>query len=161
MRCKERLQEYLTGNGVSFEVELHRLAYTAQELAAAERVSGKQVAKVVVAVVDGGLAMAVLPASSSVNLEKLKAEIGARDVRLAREQEFAATFPDCEVGAMPPFGNLYGVPVYVDQSLARATEITFPAGSHTESMRIRYADYERLVKPRVEDFAARPQAVRV
>lgn len=158
MRCKERLQEYLTGNGVSFEVDQHRVAYTAQQLAAAEHVSGKQVAKVVMAITDGDLVMLVLPASSNVSLEKLRAELGAREVRLAKEEEFASVFPDCEVGAMPPFGNLYGVPVYIDQKLTRLSEITFPAGSHTESMRIRYADYERLVQPRVLEFSSSPMA---
>jgi len=158
MRCKERLQEYLTANGVSFEIEPHRLAYTAQQLAAAEHVSGKQVAKVVVAVADQNTIMLVLPASSSVNLEKLRAELGARWVRLAKEEEFASAFPDCEVGAMPPFGNLYGVPVYMDRSLARAPEITFPVGSHTESMKLRTEDYQRLVSPHVMEFAAQPLA---
>ena len=155
MRCRERLQEYFVANGVSFESEQHRVAYTAQDRAAAEHVSGKQMAKVVVMLADGRLVMLVLPASSSVHLEKAKRELGASELRLAKEQEFAAAFPDCEVGAMPPFGNLYGVPVFVDRGLAAAKEITFPAGSHTESMRISYADYERLVQPRVLDLAMR------
>lgn len=152
MRCRERLQEYLASNGVPFESERHRLAYTAQEVAAAEHVSGKQMAKVVVAMADGSAVMLALPAAKRVDLEKLKLELGAREVRLAREEEFAGVFPDCEVGAMPPFGNLYGVPVYVDKTLARVPEITFQAGTHTETMRIRYADYERLVHPEVRDF---------
>lgn len=155
MRCREKLQEYLTTSGVGFEIEHHRLAYTAQQLAAAEHVSGKQVAKVVMAVANGSPVMLVLPASSNVNLEKLRAELGARELRLAKEEEFATIFPDCEVGAMPPFGNLYGVPVYIERSLTRVPEITFPAGSHTESMRIRYSDYERLVHPVVMEFAVR------
>ncbi len=154
MRCRERLEEYLSSNGVSFELERHRLAYTAQQLAAAEHVSGKLVAKVVMALANGTLTMLVLPASSNVNLEKLKADLGAKELRLAREEEFATLFPDCEVGAMPPFGNLYGIPVYLDRTLARVPEITFPAGSHSESMRIRYADYERLVHPQLREFAA-------
>ncbi len=158
MRCKERLQEYLSSNGVGFEMEQHRLAYTAQQLAAAEHVSGKQVAKVVVAISNGSTVMLVLAASSNVNLEKLRAGLGAKELRLAREEEFAATFPDCEVGAMPPFGNLYGVPVYIDRALARAPEITFPIGSHIESMKIHYADYERLVHPLVMEFAVLPVA---
>jgi len=155
MNCKQRLEEFLVANGVGFEEERHRLAYTAQDLAAAEHVSGKRVAKVVVAFVGRDLAMLVLSASSSVNIEKLKGELGVEDVRLAREAEFAAEFPDCEVGAMPPFGNLYGLPTYVDQALASAQEITFSAGSHTEAMRISYYDYERLVQPRIIDFAAK------
>ena len=157
MRCRERLQEYLVGNGVGFEIEQHRVTYTAQQLAAADHISGKRVAKVVVAMVDGEMVMLVLPASSQADLQRLKAELGAGEVRLAREEEFAAVFSDCDVGAMPPFGNLYGVPVYVDRDLIRAEEITFPAGSHTESMRIRYEDFEQLVEPKVMDFAARLQ----
>ncbi|MHB0870159.1 MAG: aminoacyl-tRNA deacylase [Chloroflexota bacterium] len=158
MRCREKLQEYLTSNGVGFEIEHHRLAYTAQQLAAAEHVSGKLVAKVVMAIANESPVMLVLPASSNVNLEKLKAELGARELRLAKEEEFATVFPDCEVGAMPPFGNLYGVPVYIDRSLTRAPEMVFPAGSHTESMKIRVGDYEKLVHPQVKEFAARQMA---
>ena len=155
MRCKERLQEYLAANGVNFESEHHRVAYTAQDVAAAEHVPGRQVAKVVVAMTDGGAVMLALPATKRVDLEKARRELGADEVRLAKEEEFAALFPDCEVGAMPPFGNLYGLPVYVDRALARVPEIVFQAGTHTETMRIRYADYERLVQPRVGDFALR------
>ena len=158
MNCRQRLQEYLTSNGVSFEAEQHRVAYTAQEVAAAEHVPGRRVAKVVMAMVDGNAVMLVLPANSRVDLERVKATLGAGEARLEQEQEFANIFPDCEVGAMPPFGNLYGIPVIVEQSLSRSPEITFQAGSHTETMRIRYVDYERLVQPKVLDFAAKPQA---
>jgi Ala-tRNA(Pro) deacylase len=158
MRCKERLQEYLTEHGVSFEVEQHGVAYTAQQLAAAEHVSGKRVAKVVVAIADGKTVMLVLPASSQVDFDRVRAVLGAGEVRLAKEEEFASTFPDCEVGSMPPFGNLYGVPVYMETGLARMEEITFPVGRHTESMRIRFEDFRRLVEPEVVDFARRLQA---
>lgn len=158
MRCKERLQEFLVENGVSFEIEQHPVAYTAQQLAAAEHVSGKSVAKVVAVLGDGAMAMLVLPASSQVDLDKAQGVLGSSSLRLAREDEFASAFPDCEVGAMPPFGNLYGVPVYVDESLRRAEEITFPIGTHTESMRLQYGDFERLVEPEAGDFALRLQA---
>ena len=158
MRCRERVEEYLSTSGVSFEIEQHRLAYTAQQLAAAQHVTGKHVAKVVVVVANGAMLLLVLPASSSVNLEKLKMGLRATELRLAREEEFATTFHDCEVGAMPPFGNLYGVPVYVDRSLAKVMDITFPVGSHTESLKIRYFDFERLVHPKVLEFAAVPTA---
>ena len=159
MRCREKLQEHLAANGVSFELEQHKVAYTAQDLAAAEHVSGKRVAKVVVAMVDGQMAMLVLPASSQADVERARAELGAKDVRLAREDEFASVFPDCEVGAMPPFGSLYGIAVFVDRSLANAREITFQAGSHHESMRIKYADFERLEQPRVLSIATRAHAI--
>lgn len=155
MRCKERLQEFLTENGVSFQIEQHRVAYTAQDLAAAEHISGRQVAKVVVAMADGDVIMLVLPASGHVDLGKLRQTLAAKEVWLAKEEEFASHFPDCEVGAMPPFGNLYGVPVYVDQALSRANEIVFPAGSHTESVRMSYAAYEALAHPAVLDFASK------
>lgn len=155
MRCKERLQEYLASKGVSFEVEQHRVAYTAQEVAAAEHISGKQVVKVVVALADGKMVMLALPASRRVDLEKLKAQLGVGELRLAKEEEFAVLFPDCEVGAMPPFGHLYGVPVYVDQELTGLPEIVFQAGSHTETVRMRYADYAELVEPQVMDLAYR------
>lgn len=158
MRCTERLREHLVANGVGFEFEQHRVAYTAQDLAAVEHVSGKRVAKVVVAIADGKPVMLVLPASGHVDLEKVKSELGVGDVRLAHEEEFAATFQDCEVGAMPPFGSLYGVPVYVDSSLGTAREITFPAGSHRESVRIKYSDFERLEQPRQISFVARTHA---
>lgn len=159
MRCRERLQEHLADNGVGFELEQHRVAYTAQDLAAAEHVSGKRVAKVVVAMADGQMVMLVLPASSQADLEKARGELGAKEVRLAREDEFAAIFPDCEVGAMPPFGSLYNIPVYVDQSLASAREITIPAGSHRESLKLRYTDFERLEQPKVLSFASRAHVI--
>jgi Ala-tRNA(Pro) deacylase len=155
MQCKERLQEYLTENGASFQIERHRVAYTAQDLAAAEHISGRQVAKVVVAVADGDVIMLVLPASSHVDLGKLRQSLSAREVRLAKEEEFAVHFSDCEVGAMPPFGNLYGIRVYVDKALSKANEIAFPAGSHTESVRMPYSVYESLVHPAVLDFATK------
>jgi Ala-tRNA(Pro) deacylase len=155
MRCRERLQDHLATNGVAFELEQHRVAYTAQDLAAAEHVSGKRVAKVVVVMAGGDPAMLVLPASSQVDLGRVAAEFGTEDIRLAKEDEFAGLFEDCEVGAMPPFGSLYSMPVWVDQSITKAPEITFPAGSHRESMRIRYSDFERLENPRVVRVASK------
>ncbi len=159
MRCSEKLQEHLASNGVAFELEQHRVAYTAQDLAAAEHVSGRRVAKVVLAVADGQTVMLVLPASIQADMEKLGRDLGVKEVRLAREDEFASIFPDCEVGAMPPFGSLYNVPVYVDQSLANSGEVTFPAGSHRESMKITYADFQRLEQPTVLSFASRAHTV--
>lgn len=155
MRCKERLQEHLGASGVPFEVEQHRVAYTAQDLAAAEHISGKRVAKTVIAMADGRPMMLVLAASNQADMEAVENDLGASEVRLAREDEFASLFPDCEVGAMPPFGSLYGMPVWVERALTRASEITFPVGSHRESMRVKYADFERLERPSIHDFAAR------
>lgn len=154
MDCKERLEAYLREHGVAYNLQHHARAYTAQEVAAAEHLPGKLLAKVVMAYADGRLAMLAIPASRRVDLARLAEVFGAKDVRLAHEIEFAACFPDCEVGAMPPFGNLYQVPVYVDRELAEDETIVFQAGTHTDTMSIQYADFERLVQPEVADFRA-------
>lgn len=153
MSCKDRLEGYLRENKVPFQVVHHPLAYTAQEVAAAEHVPGKLVAKVVMAYAGDKIVMLALPAPFRVDLGKATAALGAEDVRLAQEEEFAPLFPDCEVGAMPPFGNLYDVPVYVDKALAEDETIVFQAGTHTDTVSMKYADYQRLVKPRVAEFA--------
>ena len=153
MQCKDRLEAYLRDNKVPFQVQHHTLAYTAQEVAASEHVPGKLLAKVVMVFADGQLAMLALPAPHRVDVAKASAALGAKEVRLAHESEFAAAFPDCEVGAMPPFGNLYGVPVYVDEALAEDETIVFRAGTHTDTMSLRYADFERLVGPATAAFA--------
>lgn len=153
MPARDSLKEYLSDNGVWFEEQRHSLAYTAQEVANAEHVPGKFVAKVTMAKANGDLIMLVLPAPTRVDLQKVKAMLG-REVRLATEDEFTVTFPDCEVGAMPPFGHLYGVPVYVERRLTDDDYIIFNEGTHTDTLKIRYADYERLVHPVVADFAA-------
>ena len=153
MTGSKRLEAYLRDNKVPFEVTHHPLAYTAQEIAAAEHVPGKKLAKVVMVIADGKLAMLTLPAPAHVSIDKAIALLGASQVRLAREEEFAEAFPDCEVGAMPPFGNLYDVPVYVDKALTEDDEIVFQAGTHTDTIVMGYKDFERLVKPTVGDFA--------
>jgi len=153
MTCRERLERLLVNEGVKSEVTAHALAYTAQEVATVEHVSGYDVAKVVMAAVDDRLVMLVLPAPHRVDLEKVKRGLGATTARLAREDEFAKLFPDCDLGAMPPFGNLYGIPVYVDRTLTHDPKIVFNAGSHRETMTIAYADFERLVRPEVIEFA--------
>jgi Ala-tRNA(Pro) deacylase len=153
MTCRDRLERLLVEQGVKYDVTAHPLAYTAQEVATVEHVSGYDVAKVVMAAVDDRLVMLVLPAPHRVDLEKVKRGLGATTVRLAREDEFAKLFPDCDLGAMPPFGNLYGIPVYVDRTLTHDPKIVFNAGSHRETMTIAYADFERLVRPEVIEFA--------
>ena len=155
MTCQERLESYLRSSQVPFQLQHHPLAYTAQEVAAAKYVPGKLVAKVVMVQADGRPAMLALPAPLRVDLAQAATTLGAREVRLAEEEEFAGTFPDCEVRAMPPFGNLYGVPVYVDRALTEDEEIVFAAGTHTDTMRLRYADFARLVQPTVGAFAHR------
>ncbi len=152
--CRDRLEQYLRERGVAYESQHHPLTYTAQEVAASEHVPGKELAKTVIARAgDDRLVMLVLPASGTVHLGKLADALGTGRARLAEEWEFGPTFPDCELGAMPPFGNLYGVPVYVDQSLAADERIVFRAGTHTDTMRVAYADFARLVGPTVVDIA--------
>ncbi len=156
MGCKEELEAYLRENKVPFQLQHHAVAYTAQEVAAAEHIPGRMLAKVVMVLGDGKLAMFVLPAPARVDLEKLAAVLGVKEARLAREEEFADRFPGCEVGAMPPFGNLYDLPVYADNSLAEDETIVFEAGTHTDTMSMKYADYQRLAEPNAGEFARQP-----
>ncbi len=156
MGCKEELEAHLRENKVPFQLQHHAVAYTAQEVAAAEHVPGRMLAKVVMVMADGKLAMLVLPAPARVDLEKAAAVLGAKEARLAREEEFADRFPGCEVGAMPPFGGLYDLPVYADKSLAEDETIVFEAGTHTDTMSMKYGDYERLANPNVAEVAHHP-----
>jgi Ala-tRNA(Pro) deacylase len=153
MMCKERLEAYLREQQVPFEAQHHRIAYTAQDVATIEHIPNALMAKVVMVFADGKLTMLVLPASHRVDLTRVGPATGAKEVFLAGEQEIATAFRDCEVGAMPPFGNLYGVPVYVDRLLAEDETIVFQAGTHTDTISMKYADYARLVRPRVVEFA--------
>jgi Ala-tRNA(Pro) deacylase len=153
MGCKEELEGYLRENKVPFQVQHHAVAYTAQEVAAAEHVPGRMLAKVVVLLGDGKLSMFVLPAPARVDVEKAASVLGVKEARLAHEDEFADRFPGCEVGAMPPFGNLYDLPLYVDKSLSEDETIVFEAGTHTDTISMKYADFERLTKPTVAEFA--------
>jgi Ala-tRNA(Pro) deacylase len=141
------LTDLLEREHVTYQVMVHQRAYTAQGVAASLHVSGRDFAKPVLVKARGGrTAMVVVPGSRHVDLRAIEALLGGR-AELAREEELARLFPDCELGAEPPFGNLYSVPVYVDESLARDPEIVFNAGSHTEAVRMRYSDFERLVHP--------------
>jgi Ala-tRNA(Pro) deacylase len=152
MDCKARLESLFRERGVSFDVQEHRTAFTAQAVAASEHVPGHMFAKVVMARADGDLVMLVLPAPSMVDMSKVGDVLGGKQVRLASEDDFAATFPDCEPGAMPPFGNLYGVPVYVDRKMGNMERIVFQAGAHDTTMSVHYADFERLAAPTVADI---------
>jgi len=153
MQCKERLETYFRESSTPFQVQHHATAYTAQRVAESEHIPGKLMAKAVMVFADGRAVMLVLPADYRVHLGKAAAALGATDVRLAHEDEFASAFPDCEIGAMPPLGNLYGMPVYVDRSLTEDETIVFRAGTHSDTMSIKYVDYERLVHPSVADLA--------
>jgi len=150
----KKLMEFLDANQVKYVMTTHSTAYTAQEVAALAHIRGRDMAKTVIVSLDGKLAMAVLPASKHVDFSLLKAVAGAKTVALATEAEFRGKFPECETGAMPPFGNLYGVPVFVEESLTKDKEISFNAGTHNELMRISYADFERLVQPTVTRFSS-------
>lgn len=153
------LRHYLDSHNIKYMVISHSLAYTAQGIAALVHVSGKKLAKTVIVKIDGVLAMAVIPASAHVDLERLRKLTGARTVELASEREFQHAFPDCETGAMPPFGNLYDMAVYADQGLAGQEEITFSAGTHRELVRMHWDDMLRLVKPVVAELAYHPSSV--
>ena len=144
-----RLKNYLDKNGVDYHILYHQRVYTAQEVAAAQHVSGKELAKVVMIKVGSEPTMMVLPASFMVDMDKLKTLFHGKRVKLAREEEFQGLFPDCEIGAMPPFGNLYDMRVYADKSLSEDEKIAFNSGSHTELIQLSYNDFVGLVKPEI------------
>jgi Ala-tRNA(Pro) deacylase len=153
MQCKERLEAYLHEHQVPFQQQHHAQAFSAQKIAESEHIPVEMVAKTVIAWADDNMISLVLPAFYRADLNKVRAALGAKEIRLAHETEFAAIFPDCEVGTMPPFGNLYGIAVYVEKSLTGQETMTFPVGTSTDTMSLRYADFERLVHPGVMAFA--------
>jgi Ala-tRNA(Pro) deacylase len=148
-----KLKEFLDSNKVKYVSISHSMAYTATEIAASAHIPEKELAKTVVLKIDGKMAMAVLSASHKIDFDRLKGTLGAGSVELASEVEFKDRFSDCDIGAMPPFGNLYGMEVFVADSLAEDKEIAFNAGSHTELIKLSYGDFERLVKPKVVTFS--------
>lgn len=148
-----KIDQYLRQNGVGFEHHTHSEAYTAQELAAEEHVSGHNVAKAVVVNADGRYVLCALPAPRKLDLQKVSELVGARECRLAEEREMAKIFPDVEIGAEPPFGHLYNLPTLVDEHLAEDDWIVFSAGSHRDAISMRYEDYERLEHPQVADLS--------
>jgi Ala-tRNA(Pro) deacylase len=143
------VKQFLDDHGVKYVLVKHSPAYTSQEIAAEAHVPGRNFAKTVTVKLDGRLAMAVLPATDQVDLERLAQSTGAQSAELATEEEFSGRFPGCEVGAMPPFGNLFDMEVFVSPHLPEAEEIAFNAGSHTEVMRLAYSDFAHLVNPAV------------
>jgi Ala-tRNA(Pro) deacylase len=151
----QKLKEFLDSHNIKYVTISHSLAYTAQEIAASAHIAGKELAKTVMVKTDDKMAMAVLPASYKVRFDLLKKAAGASKIELANEQEFRDMFPESEVGAMPPFGNLYGMEVFVDESLSQDEEIAFNAGSHTELIKLAYRDFQRLVNPKAANFVAR------
>lgn len=148
----QRVRQFLDQKRIKYVTIAHSSAYTAQEVAASAHIPGRILAKTVMVIIDGAMAMAVLPSSHRVLLDDLRDLIDTDDIRLAHEDEFKTLFPDCEPGAMPPFGNLYDMSVYVSPDLAEEDEIAFNAGSHTEVIKMSYYDFERLVRPHVASF---------
>lgn len=149
----KKLRNFLDSRRIKYVTITHSPAYTAMETAHAAHVRGKEMAKTVIVKLDGSMAMLVLPASYRIYPDLLRDAVGAKTVELAGEEEFADRFPGCEPGAMPPFGNLYDMDVFVDQALAEDEEIAFNAGTHTELMRMSWLDYEELVKPMLGTFS--------
>jgi len=154
MTISARLKSYLDDNRIHYTLMSHSPAYTAQASAATMHIPGKELAKTVVVKAGDTTVLAVLPASFHVNLKKL-GELTGKPARLASEQEFIGLFPDCELGAMPPFGQLYNLPVFVDKALEYDEEIVFNAGTHRDAIRMKYSDFKRLAQPRVVEFAVK------
>lgn len=152
MTVSRRLKEYLDENDVEYSVMTHEVAFTAQQMAAAQGITGWQVAKTVVLYCDGEYLMVVLQAPTRVDFDRIREILACEDVRLATESEMGKLFPGVELGAESPFGNLYNMPVYVDRGLAEAPKIVFNAGTHVETIQIKYADFDRLVCPRVVEI---------
>ena len=155
MAIAARLKSYLDGQQVRYHVLAHHERFTASEIAQELHVPGRMLAKVVMVNADGRMIMVALDANSRVDLEALRKETGATSVELVKEDEFQRVFPDCEVGAMPPFGNLYDTPVIVDAELAKDKEIVFEAGNHHEAIKLAYSDFDRLVHPQVATIGQR------
>jgi Ala-tRNA(Pro) deacylase len=149
----KQLKELLDSHKVKYVTMTHSTAFTAQEIASLMHIRGEEFAKTVIVRIDGAMVMAVLPGSYHVDLPLLKAAAKGEKIVLAPEAEFRDRFPECETGAMPPFGQLYGMPVFVDESLTRDKEITFNAGTHRELIRLSYEDFARLVQPKVAKFS--------
>ena len=145
----KQLKEFLDSNNIKYVSIKHSLAYTAQEIASSSHIPGKEMAKVVIVKINNKMAMVVLPSYEQIDFKLLRKACGTNTVELAHEREFKDMFPECEVGAMPPFGNLYGMDVFVSEDIAENKEIAFNAGSHTELIKLTYKDFEQLVHPTV------------
>jgi len=158
MSVSQHIREYLDSQHVNYECVPHTQAYAAQEVAETLHVPGRHFAKPIVLNADGRMLMAVLPATHRVDVHELKDKLGARELELVPEGELAKICTDCELGAFPPFGHLYGMDLWVDKTLTEAEEITFNAGSHTEAIRMKAADFLRLAAPHFARFAERVAA---
>lgn len=144
-----RLINYLEDHNKKYVVVKHSTAFTAQEVAASAHIPGKDMAKTVIVKVDGDMKMVVLPSTHNVDFDSIKEALGAEEAELATEQEFEELFPECELGAMPPFGNFYDMDTLVAESLTEDEEIAFNAGTHKELVKMNYSDFEELVQPKI------------
>jgi len=159
LKIPKQLIDCLNESKVGYQILHHPEAVTAQRIAQAEHVKGRHHAKVVMVKSGEQHVMTVLPADHQIDLEKVAKAIG-KAASLDTEKEFKSLFPDCAVGAMPPFGNLYALPTYIDKSLSQEEYIVFEAGTHTDAIKLSYRDYEKIVKPRVEDLAVKIQPMK-
>jgi len=159
MEIPKKLISYLNEKKVPYEILHHPEAFTAQTIAAAEHVKGRHHAKVVMVKSGGQHLMTVLPADSRLDLENLE-KLTGKPAAIESEAEFKDLFPDCAPGAMPPFGDLYGVPTYVDKSLTKEDYIVFEAGTHTDAIKLSYGDYERTAKPHIQEFAVKLHSIK-
>ncbi len=148
-----KMREFLDSAGVKYQLLTHSQSFTTAETARLSHIDPREIAKVVMVKMDDRMAMVVLPGSRTVDLERLQQFTGATDIRLASEREFNDLFPECDHGAMPPFGNLYALPVYADETLKQDEQIAFNAGNHWELVRMAYSDFERLVSPKIGSFS--------
>jgi Ala-tRNA(Pro) deacylase len=153
MSIPKHISEFLDSQHIAYQHCIHSPAYTAQGIAHTQHISGKEIAKVVMVVADHNMVMAVLPGSHRIDLDLLKRLLNVETIRLATESEFRDLFPDCELGAMPPFGNLYHLEVWTDESLKSHPIIVFNAGTHAETIQMGYSDFERLVHPNTGNFS--------
>ncbi|MCZ6520682.1 MAG: YbaK/EbsC family protein [Bacteroidetes bacterium] len=149
----KKLKTYLDENNIQYVTITHSQAFTAQKIAASAHIPGKKMAKTVIVKVDGRMVMAVLPGSYRIDMKTLQDVTGSKNVSLASEEEFQSMFPGCETGAMPPFGNLYDMEVYVAASLSDDEEIAFNAGTHTELIQMAFEDFKKLVRPHILIFS--------
>ena len=147
------LKKFLDENNIQYVTITHSQAFTAQKIAASAHIPGRDLAKTVIVKIDGKMAMAVLPGSYRIDMKTLQEVTGSHNVELATEEEFKTLFPECETGAMPPFGNLFDMEVFVSSSLAEDEDIAFNAGSHTELIKLSFDDYKRLVNPHIMTFS--------
>ena len=153
MAIPQRIRDFLDSQNIPFETLHHSQAFTGQEIAHSLHISGQKCVKAVAVAADGKTVLAVIPASHRLNLEELRATLEVSQLEMLHERELVGLFPDCDLGAVPPFGNLYGIEVWVDRAVADAEEILFCAGTHEDCIRMRYSDFSRVALPRLGRFS--------